>query len=233
MPEQAVGWWGRMWNASKSNEYTKREALRAGSSLDDDPVVAYNDSRQGKDNPITQEDIDNWDQYGDTKAPAGTEGTAIGQSKYEIELSKSREAERKVAQKRAEELLANQPDYTIPESVQGYVNMMTDIGNLLGGITDASGGGSPSYTIQPYTVKNSPGYDVDQKKNSAGGLDAFAQMAGDVRNQVSIPKSGYNKTTIPTEGYSSGGEALYSQWRLDKENQNRKKGNSASQMSTY
>jgi hypothetical protein len=212
--------WSDFWG-----EDSKNAAIKTGNQ---EAISHWNDEHT--DDPITSQDQQNYQKYG-TVDPA--EGVAVGQTGYEVELSKSREKERKAAQKRAEELLANQPDYTIPESVQGYVNMMTDIGNLLGGITDASGGGSPSYTIQPYTVKNSPGYDVDQKKNSAGGLDAFAQMAGAVRNQVSIPKSGYNKTTIPTEGYSSGDEALYSQWRLDKENQNRKKGNSASQMSTY
>jgi hypothetical protein len=88
----------------------------------------------------------------------GVEDAAKKQSEQETALAWERERDRKAAQKKAEALLANQPDYTIPESVQAYVGMMTDIGNLLGGITDASGGGSPSYTAKPYTVKNSPGY---------------------------------------------------------------------------
>lgn len=148
----ATSGWERFWNSS---EYEKHNALRAG---DQESIDAYNNSTAGKDNPITQEDQDNWAEYGSENTPTGLSGNAVKLSQYEIELSKRREAERAAAQKKAEELLANQPDYTIPESVQGYVNIMTDIGNLLGGITDASGGGSPSYTVKPYTVKNSPGY---------------------------------------------------------------------------
>jgi hypothetical protein len=246
----STSWWERAWNASKGNKYLKEDALRAG---DQESINAYNESDHGKEDPITQEDQDNWGEYGSLDAPAGVEGNATKQSAYEIELSKKREAERDAAKKKSEALLYGQPNLPISDATRGYVDMMlgtkgedgkisAGIAQLLGNITQ---GGQSAHITQPYEIKDYGNYDVDQKYGGRG-LDEFANMAGAARNQASILTSGYNKTTIPTSGYNQTNtqsvagkqvpsditEAMYSQWRLDQENRNRKKRGSTKKSTT-
>jgi hypothetical protein len=244
---------------TKAQQKAKKEALE---EYNDPNATYYHNkkvtdhyNKDFPDAPITDEDQQQYESTG-TWVPSGEgtlEGNATKQSAYEIELSKKREAERDAAKKKSEALLYGQPNLPISDATRGYVDMMlgtkgedgkisAGIAQLLGNITQ---GGQSAHITQPYEIKDYGNYDVDQKYGGRG-LDEFANMAGAARNQASILTSGYNKTTIPTSGYNQTNtqavagkqvpsditEAMYSQWRLDQENRNRKKRGSTKKSTT-
>lgn len=191
-PHSANSWWDRLienWKTEKEN------ALQDGSQA---AIDAYNSSTAGHNHPITQEEVDYLELDGvygdqdvktgvDTSIPILSDTNAAGkkateQVDYEIELSKKREAERDAAHEKQKEFLASQPDKPISEASYAYVDLMTGIGRLLGGITDASGGGSPQYTAPDYKMKQVPGYDIEEEKkkeeNKRMGLANYMASMG-------------------------------------------------------
>ena len=184
--------WDRLFNQGKNNYYLKDDTLRDGSK---EAINAYNNGSYGKKHPITQQDREDFAEYNTSDpshrteqakqdAESGMETAASGASKYEIERAKFWDEQTMAARKKAEELLNSQPDYTIPEAITGkggYLEMMTNIGNLLGNITP---GGKSGYTLTTPTAKNYRGYgDVAPTGKMAEYIDAMSSFSAAAGNK--------------------------------------------------